>query len=205
MGVADPKGYLVCTIDTTCIERASSLVSSLDSHVGTKNRDSSKVSAKVVQSTDKSSLQSFVAEDAEPGAIVYADEVKAYEGVASFHHEAVKHSVGEYVCSIAHSNGIGSFWSLVKRRFHSTCHKMSPKHLDRYVQECAGRRNDRDCDTIDQMSRIVMRMSGTRLRYQNLIADNGPDGGGRLQAPDPQHSKNRPVWEAIVGNPEEWP
>ena len=51
-----------------------------------------------------------------------------------------------------------------------TYHHMSPKHLDRYVSEFAGRHNDREADTIDQMARIAQSMVGKRLRYRDLIA-----------------------------------
>ncbi|MCE2503428.1 MAG: hypothetical protein J4G05_05150 [Chlorobi bacterium] len=46
---------------------------------------------------------------------------------------------------------------------------MSVKHLDRYVNEFAGRHNVRNFDTIEQMSMLVAGMSGKRLRYQELI------------------------------------
>ena len=56
-------------------------------------------------------------------------------------HEAVYHSVGEYVRGKAHTNGIESFWSMLKRGYHGVYHQMSPKHLQRYVNEFAGRHN----------------------------------------------------------------
>ena len=59
---------------------------------------------------------------------------------------------------------------MLKRGYHGTYHKMSPKHLDRYGTEFSGRHNERDRDTIDQMSRMVERMVGKRLRYRELIA-----------------------------------
>ena len=48
---------------------------------------------------------------------------------------------------------------------------MSEKHLDRYVTEFAGRHNDRQADTLDQMARIARGMLGRRLRYADLIAE----------------------------------
>ena len=87
-----------------------------------------------------------------------------------FDHETVCHSVGEYVRDQAHVNGMESFWSLLKRGYHGTYHHMSAKHLDRYVGEFAGRHNDRERDTIDQMSHIAQGMVGKRLRYNDLIA-----------------------------------
>ncbi len=47
-----------------------------------------------------------------------------------------------------HTNGIGSFWSMFKRAEKGTFHKISPKHLNRYVQEFAGKHNLRDMDTL---------------------------------------------------------
>ena len=84
-------------------------------------------------------------------------------------HETVKHSVSEYVNGMAHTNGIESFWALLKRGYHGTYHHMSDKHLQRYVNEFAGRHNDRAKDTLDQMAGIVARMAGKRLRYTNLV------------------------------------
>ena len=64
--------------------------------VGAKDRASNRVVAKVVESTDKPTLQGFVVKHTAPGATVYTDEAAAYEGIP-FEHESVKHSVAEYV------------------------------------------------------------------------------------------------------------
>ena len=68
---------------------------------------------------------------------------------------------------------------MLRRGRIGTFHKLSPKRMDRYVQEFAGRHNARDADTIDQMAGIVEGMTGKRLRYSELIADNGLDSGAR--------------------------
>ena len=52
---------------------------------------------------------------------------------------------------MAHTNDVESFWCMLKRAHKGTFHKMPPKHLDRYVQEFAGRHNIRDMDTATQM------------------------------------------------------
>ena len=94
-------------------------------------------------------------------------------------HEAVKHSVGEYVSGMVHTNGMESFWSMLKRAHMGTFHKLSPKHLDRYVQEFAGKHNMRESDTLAQMRDTVSRLIGRNLLYVNLIADNGLPSGAR--------------------------
>ena len=148
---------------------------------GIKDRATKQVRAMVVERTDKATLQGFVMAHTAPEATVYTDEAAAYEGLP-FAHESVKHSVSEYVRDKAHTNGVESFWSMLKRAHKGTFHKISPKHLNRYVTEFAGKHNLREIDTADQLAEIAIRLDGKQLRYQDLIRDNGLDSGARLIA-----------------------
>ena len=65
------------------------------------------------------------------------------------------------------------------RRRRSTDHKLSPKHLDRYVHQFAGKQNQREDDTGAQMTHMAAALVGQRLMYQELIADNGLPSGAR--------------------------
>ena len=138
--------------------------------VGAKDRATNAISAAVVENTDAKTLQGFVGESAAKGAIVYTDDHGGYQGMP-FEHETVKHSISEYVNGMAHTNGIESFWALLKRGYHGTYHHMSEKHLKRYVNEFSGRHNDRKRDTLDQMAAIVRGMNGKRLQYRDLVSD----------------------------------
>ncbi len=130
--------------------------------VGAKDRETNQVGATVVQSTDAETLRDFVGERFKEGSTVDTDGNQAYSGLSSVNHESVQHSVGEYVKGMAHTNGIESFWSMLKRGFYGTYHKMSVKHLQRYVIEFAGRHNVRDLDTIQQMAALAHGMGGKR-------------------------------------------
>ena len=136
--------------------------------VGAKDRATNRVKASVIKHTDGPTLHRFVRASAEDGAKLYTDDAAAYKGLEN--HETVKHSVREYVNGQAHTNGIESFWSMLKRGYHGVYHKMSEKHLQRYVNEFAGRHNMREMDTIDQMRHVVAGMIGKRLMYKELIA-----------------------------------
>ena len=138
---------------------------------GARDRETNRVSAEVTADTDKPALHGFVERHAEQGAKVYTDEAKAYNGMLDVEHEAVKHSVGEYVRGQAHTNGIESFWAMLKRGYQGTYHQMSAKHLHRYVNEFAERHNIREMDTVDQMHAIVSSMVGKAPDVQ------GPDSG----------------------------
>ena len=107
-----------------------------------------------------------------PGAEVYTDDHRGYFGLPN--HTALNHSIGEYVDGMAHTNGIESFWAMLKRGYHGVFHKMSADHLDRYVNEFTGRHNLRMEDTEDQMTAVARGLSGKRLRYQDLIGKLGP-------------------------------
>ncbi|MYF29420.1 MAG: IS1595 family transposase [Gammaproteobacteria bacterium] len=146
--------------------------------VGVKDRATRRVAASVVMDTTGRTLRGFVESFATPEATVYTDGEPAYAGI-SRQHEAVKHSVGEYVRGMAHTNGVESFWSMLKRAHVGTFHKLSPKHLNRYVQEFAAKHNIRDSGTLAQMRDTVGRMIGRNLLYTDLIAYNGLDSGAR--------------------------
>ena len=137
--------------------------------IGAKDRATKKIRARVIEFTDKPTLHGFVSETAHKGATIYTDGSLAYLDIP-FPHESVNHSVGEYVRGMAHTNGIESFWAMLKRGYYGTYHRMSFKHLGSYVNEFAGRHNIRRLDTIDQMTALARKMIGKRLKYQDLIA-----------------------------------
>ena len=113
--------------------------------VGIKDRSTKKVTAMPVNTTDKETLQFFVIEHTTPEAHIYTDEHASYQGLLN--HEAVQHGSREYVRDNAHTNGIESFWSGLKRGYRGVYHYMSPKHLGRYVSEFTGRFNNRSLGT----------------------------------------------------------
>ena len=136
---------------------------------GVRDRATNRVSAAVVPDTKAETLVPFVEDRTAPSARVFTDEHPSYRPL-NRRHEAVHHKAGEYVRGDAHTQGIESFWSMLKRAHKGTFHKISEKHLNRYVTEFAGRHNIRDTDTIDQMRALAAGMVGKRLKYPDLIA-----------------------------------
>ncbi len=138
--------------------------------IGAKERNG-KIRARVIEKTDTATLEGFVLGNVEAGAMVYTDEHSGYKGLSkSFGRSSVKHSVGEYLNGMAHTNGIEGFWAMLKRGYKGTYHQMSHKHLARYVTEFAGRHNVRSLDTIAQMTQLAKGLDGKRLRYSDLVA-----------------------------------
>ena len=138
--------------------------------VGAKDRTTNQVKASVIQGTTQKDLEGFIQDSVEPGSTVYTDDHGGYNRLwLDFEHASVRHSVREYVKDQAHTNGIESFWAMLKRGYYGTYHRMSEKHLQRYVTEFAGRHNIRSLDTIDQMAAVAKGMAGKRLRYRDLV------------------------------------
>ena len=82
------------------------------------------------------------------------------------------HSGNEYVRGSIHTNGMESFWALLKRGYYGTFHHFSNEHATRYVNELASRLNNQNCDTEDVLTITVKNSIGKYLPYKELI-NNG--------------------------------
>jgi transposase-like protein len=129
-----------------------------------------RVRAEPISNLSKAYLQRFVRANAREGATVVTDAFRSYAGLGdAYTHKTVNHSVGEYVRDQAHTNGIESFWALLKRGHYGIFHSMSGKHLHRYVNEFAFRHNTKQAGTMGFIEATVGRMVGKRLTYKELI------------------------------------
>ena len=59
-------------------------------------------------------------------------------------------------------------------------HTLSPQHLQRYVNEFAGKHNVRNAETRAQMSALTVGPVGKRLMYRDLVTANGLPSGARI-------------------------
>lgn len=128
--------------------------------------------AKHVADHKAKTLQSKVSENVAKGSAVLTDEDTAFIGLdRDYNHLAVNHSAGEYVRlgGFVHTNNIESVWALLKRQIIGVHHWVSPKHLQRYVDEMTWRYNRRDMKPSPRMNDIFSCIEG-RLRYRELTA-----------------------------------
>ncbi len=102
---------------------------------------------------------------------IYTDELKSYLGIADHdtRHEMVSHSIEQWVVGDLHTNSIEGVWGLFKRSLMGSFHKVSTKHLDRYLSELEWRFNNRENDHIfiDTLRRMVQTET---LPYEKLVA-----------------------------------
>jgi transposase-like protein len=115
-------------------------------------------------------IEANVSDDAER---VMTDQHRAYPaalGKLADRHETVNHIIGEYVRGDVTTNSIESVFSLFKRGLIGQYHKLSAKHLQRYLTEFEYRFNRRD--EADVFIETVRRLCGFKpLRFTDLTSD----------------------------------
>jgi transposase-like protein/IS1 family transposase len=138
--------------------------------VGALSRDGGFV-ARVVAKTDTATLDGFVHEVVSKDAhLVMTDEHSAYRHLdRTYDHQTVSHGAGEYVRGIVHTNSIEGAWSELKRQIIGIHHWVSPKHLQRYVNESAYRVNRRDMPKGERVNNLLAQTEGP-IPYKVLIA-----------------------------------
>jgi transposase-like protein len=130
-----------------------------------------RVRAEPIGRLTKTHLQRFVRANAKEGGTVVTDSFRSYNGLSdAYTHLTVNHSVGEYVRDQAHTNGIESFWALLKRGHYGIYHMMSAKHLHRYIDEFAFRHNTAHVGTLQFIEMTIQKMAHKRLTYKELIS-----------------------------------
>jgi len=107
-----------------------------------------------------------VSTDAE---MVVSDELKSYSGLGkSYRHEVINH-IREWVRGNIHTNTMENFWSLFKRGLMGSFHKVSVKHLPRYLAEFTYRFNRREEQDLFMMT-VARLLATITMPYKNLVA-----------------------------------
>lgn len=139
---------------------------------GIRSRTSGHAVAKKIDHPDAATLIPFVEGATEPRATVYTDEAPAYRSLPTMFsritHETVNHSAGEYVRGKAHTNGVESFWAMLKRGYMGVFHDITYKHLDRYLAEFSHRWNMLALTNAQRLDATLKAGIGGRLTYEEL-------------------------------------
>lgn len=93
--------------------------------------------AEVIPSRHDDVIHARIREAILPGASIYTDAWKGYQGIDAFseyEHQVIDHAE-RYVNGRVHVNGVENFWSLLKRSIKGTYVAVEPRHLSRYLDE----------------------------------------------------------------------
>jgi len=112
-----------------------------------------RVHAQVVKGLTHKSLSRIIKEHIDPEkSKVFTDEFGGYCKVAGFvEHKTVDHRY-QYVNGEVHTNTIEGFWALLKRGIVGQYHKVSARHLPKYVNEFCYRQNHRKNDLVFELT-----------------------------------------------------
>lgn len=145
---------------------------------GARSREGA-VRTQVLTGTDGATIGAAVRHNVSRGAVLYTDDSRAYLGMAGdYRHESVNHSAAEYVRGEAHTNGIESFWAIIKRAHFGTYHHWSQRHIGRYMDEFSFKANTLGLPAFDKAGEecglttvraYAQGMEGRRLTYKRLI------------------------------------
>lgn len=129
------------------------------------------VVAKVVKNTSKSELTPNILTYIDKSAIVYTDEWLGYNDVKKYYeHYSIDHGRKQYADGDIYTNTIEGFWSLLKRGIIGIYHYISPKHLQKYVDEFAFRYNTRKFSDVNRFNLVLNVAQGYCITYNDLIA-----------------------------------
>ena len=119
-------------------------------------------------------VHAAIHENVEVGSQLYTDDHMVFSDLDGlfFKHDTVNHAAGQYADGPASTNSIESVWAVLKRGIHGVYHKVSPKHLGRYVDEFAFRLNAGKVTrhTLERLDSFVDAVAGKRITYRELTA-----------------------------------
>ncbi len=124
-----------------------------------------------IDEADAFTIRPAIVMHVEAGATIHTDEAPVYKNVPGFTHETVNHSEGEYARDGVTTNGIESVFAVLKRGIVGVYHQVSPKHLERYVDEFSFRLNEGNVKnhTMTRLDSFIDGTAGKRLTYKGLI------------------------------------
>lgn len=133
------------------------------------NKGVGRAKAFVTKRPDATSAVGFIKANVAVGSTIHTDESPIYHNVKrTYRHEVVNHGYKEYVRGSVHTNTIEGLWNLFKRSYKGTYTHMSPKHMNRYVQEHIYRYNNRQYADGERFAAWFRGCTG-QLAYQALI------------------------------------
>jgi len=128
-----------------------------------------KVKAFVIDNTSTKQNEHWVHKLVYQGCEVFTDEWWRHSELNyNFDHMYVNHSKYQYVMGHIHTNTIEGFWSHLKRSIFGVYHMVTPKHLQKYVNEIVFRYNTKKMSECERIKEVMLHLEG-RLKYKNLI------------------------------------
>ncbi len=132
----------------------------------------STVKAVVVPNVRRHHVAGEVGKFVERGSVVCTDNLRSYDTLyGPYMHQVVNHAES-YARGMVHTNGLETFWSLLKRSIKGTYVSVEPFHLFRYLDEQVYRFNNRLGTDADRVVGLVRSVVGRRATFAELTGVN---------------------------------
>lgn len=128
----------------------------------------STVQTNVIPDLSTKILQGEIHAKVEHGSTLYTDKWQGYRGLENFYDHGVIDHGEAWVRGLIHTNGLESFWSLLKRTIKGTYVSVDPFHMFRYLDEQTFRFNFRKENDGFRFAHVVSTIMGKRLTYKAL-------------------------------------
>lgn len=130
-----------------------------------------------ISKTSKEVMLPIIYENVKKESSIVTDEWKAYRKLKKdYDHQKVDHSKKEFMNDCGFStNHVEGLWSIVKRTYIGTYHKMSKKHIQRYMDEIAFRYNSRSMTGEERLNSIMSKISFKLTQKQITDEKEIPD------------------------------
>ena len=100
-----------------------------------------------------------------PNAKLMTDEHPMYTGIiAKLPHDVIRHK-SEYVRGAVHTQGIESYWAILKRGLYGTFHHVDAGYLGHYLSEFEYRYNARTISDAERFSALMAQTQGRVLWF----------------------------------------
>ena len=167
---SDYKGYTDQQIEQIMSSKQRSAQKGKGAVMGIAERGGN-VRVRVFNEIDGKTAKKHIKDNVTPGSSVYTDRSSLYRtGLDEYNRGSVNHGLvnPEWARGDVHVNTLESFFGMFKRGYYGIYHYMSYKHLQRYCDEFAYRRNTKQLKDGDRFELALTRIEG-KLDYLTLV------------------------------------
>jgi len=122
----------------------------------------------VMEDTSVNSIRPMLEQHVLKKSTLVTDEWKGYEGLhRKYNHQVVKHNRLQFLSEEGHStNAVEGFWTHLKKSLVGIYHRVSKKHLQKYLDEMAFRWNTRHMKEGERMNLLMSKVNFNQRFYQ---------------------------------------
>ena len=145
---------------------------------GILGRPTNQISATVLSDAKVRTIQSFVRLGAQECVVLFTDAATSHQRTPECRGEGTRQSVLGYVLGQVNTNGLASFWSMLKWA-DTDVFKFSRKPSPRHVHEWFVRQSIPEQEVLEPRGTVTVALAVELIRYRDVIGTNAPFSGAQ--------------------------